>query len=428
MADALSLVSTGAACLALTCLTVSRARARAARLTFETAVLRHYDDGARPGAPCGRPARPARPAPVPAVQFVRPVGGGRRTRREPAAEDRLETTVTRAEAEATAAEATAGAGAAVEAKAGATEAEATEAEATAEAGAAAEAKAGATEAEATAEATAEAGAAAKAKAAVDDACAQILGGQEDCIEIEAEPLTDASADALGQALRKNKTVKELNIYGQSALSDVGIKAICRGLKKKTRVVTLTIQDSQIGDQGATDLARALVSTILAEVDVSFGGRIGDVGAKQFSTELPFTQVRQLTLSKGTIGYDGTSALAEKLPETKITSFTLSEMNVGDTGAAAMAFCLGKCEDLKVLGLQSNGIHDAGAIALAEALPGSALTDLYLRGNDIGDDGARALAEHLHKSHITSLDLKENPRIKVRFTTQNADGAKVHIFW
>ena len=264
--------------------------------------------------------------------------------------------------------------------------------------------------------------------AVTTACAQIAAGEEYCIEIEAEPLTDADATALGNSLKKNTTVNELNIYGKSALSDAGIKAICRGLKKKTRVTSLTIEDSLIGDHGASDLARALVSTMIAEVDVSFGGRIGDVGAKEFSSELPFTKVRHLSLQKGTIGYDGTVALAEKLPETKITSFILSEQNVGDTGAAALAYCLGNCEQLLVLGLQNNGIRDAGVTALAEALPGSQLTDLYLRGNDIGDAGAKALAEHLHKSSITKLDLKENPRITVRFTTKNADGSQVQIWW
>ena len=53
------------------------------------------------------------------------------------------------------------------------------------------------------------------------------------------------------------------------------------------------------------------------------------------------------------------------------------------------------------------IGDAGARALAEALPRTNFTALELTYNYIGDAGARALAEALPKTRLTSINLRQN---------------------
>jgi hypothetical protein len=58
-------------------------------------------------------------------------------------------------------------------------------------------------------------------------------------------------------------------------------------------------------------------------------------------------------------------------------------------------------------LHSNQIADAGAAALAEALPGSEVAELYLGFNQITDAGAAALAEALPGSQVTELILNRN---------------------
>jgi hypothetical protein len=47
------------------------------------------------------------------------------------------------------------------------------------------------------------------------------------------------------------------------------------------------------------------------------------------------------------------------------------------------------------------------VALAQALPGSQVTSLYLHSNQITDAGAVALAEVLPGSQVTTLDLDYN---------------------
>ena len=61
-------------------------------------------------------------------------------------------------------------------------------------------------------------------------------------------------------------------------------------------------------------------------------------------------------------------------------------------------------------LNYNQITDAGAAALAEALPGSQVTTLVLNYNQITDAGAAALAEALSASQVTALRLHGNQQM------------------
>jgi Ran GTPase-activating protein (RanGAP) involved in mRNA processing and transport len=60
--------------------------------------------------------------------------------------------------------------------------------------------------------------------------------------------------------------------------------------------------------------------------------------------------------------------------------------------------------LEELNLQSNHIHDEGALALAAALPSSRLQVLSLAHNPITNEGVSKLLDALERSSLRVLDL------------------------
>ena len=100
---------------------------------------------------------------------------------------------------------------------------------------------------------------------------------------------------------------------------------------------------------------------------------------------------------------GAAALAEALPGSQVTALGLCGNQITDAGAAALAEALPGSQ-VTTLYLDDNQITDAGAAALAEALPGSQVTELDLGGNGITDVGAAALAQALPGSQVTTLGL------------------------
>eukprot|EP00662_Eupelagonemidae_sp_cell21_P021579 gene21579-5230_t len=92
-----------------------------------------------------------------------------------------------------------------------------------------------------------------------------------------------------------------------------------------------------------------------------------------------------------IGDHGARAIAAALPGCGLKELYIGENSITDAGVRAIADVIGQCPCLEKLYLGDNDIGDDGACALAAALAGSGLENLVLRNNWIGDDGARALA-------------------------------------
>ena len=107
-----------------------------------------------------------------------------------------------------------------------------------------------------------------------------------------------------------------------------------------------------------------------------------------------------------IGDVGAIALAETLKNSQLTELNLGRNQIGDKGARALAEAL-KNSQLTDLRLSYNRIGDDGAKALADALEDSQLTQLNLDHNQIGDDGAKALAAALKDSQLIELTLGNN---------------------
>jgi hypothetical protein len=90
----------------------------------------------------------------------------------------------------------------------------------------------------------------------------------------------------------------------------------------------------------------------------------------------------------------------------VTALVLDANKFTDAGAAALAAALPGSQ-VTELDLGYNQITDAGVAALARTLPGSQVTTLRLPHNQITDAGAAVLAEALPGSQVTRLELFGN---------------------
>lgn len=117
----------------------------------------------------------------------------------------------------------------------------------------------------------------------------------------------------------------------------------------------------------------------------------------------------LTLEDEEILDAGAKQLAPLLVGTQATTLCLKRCRIDqdDKGTAALAPVL-KDTALTYLDLYGNDIGDIGAAALAPGLVGSQLTNVRLTGNFIADAGAQALLDVLPQTKIEQMDLLANP--------------------
>lgn len=112
-----------------------------------------------------------------------------------------------------------------------------------------------------------------------------------------------------------------------------------------------------------------------------------------------TSLQRLYLSANKIDDATVTVLADCLPTTSLTSVYLNGNDISHCGSIAICKALmSSTITLKSLDLMHNSICDGGAIAIAEGLrDNKSLLKLSLMGNKIGDQGAIAIAKALSKN-------------------------------
>ncbi len=65
--------------------------------------------------------------------------------------------------------------------------------------------------------------------------------------------------AIGEMLRSNTSIKQLNLYGNGLESEGG-EAIAKALKRNQTLTTLDLGDNHLGDVASTKIAEALKGT------------------------------------------------------------------------------------------------------------------------------------------------------------------------
>lgn len=268
-----------------------------------------------------------------------------------------------------------------------------------------------------------------------------------CLNLDGNGLTDASMDALADAMRVagQGTGKGMSPFphltklqlSSNQLGDAGVARLLRALADaKVGLQVLDLSDNQLGGQGTEDAAAAaaatdeeqeetasLVHVARALRETQAGSRLEelwmsynhltDASLRTFADRVlaqgRVPRLARLELESNGIGDAGIEALAGALlrlhhhrtsESSRLTTINLCKNEFGDEGARALAAVLaqGSCPVLARLDLSGNSIAGNGAVALALALVsgGTALRVLSLAWNNLADAGVVAFAAEVSK--------------------------------
>ena len=182
------------------------------------------------------------------------------------------------------------------------------------------------------------------------------------------------------------------------MAESSLDRACRRLRSNDRTLQeLYLNSSQIGDKGATALARAMKgNTTLQELSLS-NNQISVKGATALAYAVKGnTTLQRLSHDFNQISDKGATALAQAMKgNTTLQLLALTGNEISDKGVTALAIAMKGNTTLQVLDLSNNQISDEGATALAQALEGNTtLQELCLTGNQISDKGVTALGSLL----------------------------------
>lgn len=171
------------------------------------------------------------------------------------------------------------------------------------------------------------------------------------------------------------------------ISNKDIILICSYLRDNSFITTLSLSNSNIGDEGAKVLG---LNTKLKSLDLRFNN-ISSTGAKAISL---IPTLYKLDLGFNNIGIEGVKALTLN---TTLKDLDISGNNIGNEGAKVLS----SSSTLRILNIRCNNIRVKGAKSLAL---NTSLVSLDASGNDIGIEGVEALVS---SSKLTMLNVRYN---------------------
>ena len=232
-------------------------------------------------------------------------------------------------------------------------------------------------------------------------------------------ITKEGAIKITEAIKVNKTVRELQLGGNNISND-GAATISDALKSNDSLQILDISFNQINGEGAIKVAEAIkVNKTLLKLDMC-RNKISDDGAAAISDALKSNNSLQiLNISFNQINGEGAIKVAEAIKVNKtVRELQLGGNNISNDGAATISDALKSNDSLQILDISFNQINGEGAIKVAEAIKvNKTVQKLYISCNNISDDGAAAISDALKSNN--SLQMLCMPVNKI-----TSEGAKV----
>ncbi|CAF1638317.1 unnamed protein product [Adineta ricciae] len=230
------------------------------------------------------------------------------------------------------------------------------------------------------------------------------------LDLTRNKIGDLGAGDLAKTLLSNKTLITLDLQWNE-IGAQGARDLANALFSNKTLTTINLEYNKIGAQGALDLANALLSNkTLTTLNLRSNG-IGPQGALDLANALHSNStLTTLYLEGNEIGAQGARDLAKALLSNKtLTILNLRYNRIGNQGAGDLADALLANKTLTTLDLEQNKIGDQGTRDLAKALQSNkTLTTLNLGSNQIGDQGAGDLAKALLSNKtLTTLGLQWN---------------------
>jgi len=196
--------------------------------------------------------------------------------------------------------------------------------------------------------------------------ADLLKLNRGCFEIHLKenPFSPEGLQALADALAVNKGVKRLYLSSNLQIADLGCVAVASALKRSTTLGVLDLANCGIGEAGAKELGQALaLNKSLHTLYLNDNTNIGSEGMKAICEGLmKNTKLKILDVGNCNIGDVGCLAVTEWVSNTSVVEqLFLRKNNITAKGAAALADALAtKNRSLKLLNLDYNTIGDEGA--------------------------------------------------------------------
>ena len=202
------------------------------------------------------------------------------------------------------------------------------------------------------------------------------------------------------------------------LQSDGVKTICKGFTSVTSLEVLSIDNNDVDDEAADDIAAALASNIGIKQLWIGGNHFTHLGISIILQPLihqlinaPKSTLEVLDLSYSNLSVketaDNISVVLSRNSEIK--QLWLEGNNLSSQCIAAIADALKKCTNISVLSLRDNNITEEVADVLSEALSkNSNLQQLYLGNNYLHDRGVIKITKALNTTeYLLTLDLMNN---------------------
>lgn len=224
------------------------------------------------------------------------------------------------------------------------------------------------------------------------------GHRVETLYLGCNRIDDEGAAALAGRLADDDTVRALWLK-RNPVGDSGVRAIAGMLRRNETIRTLDLVNTAVTSVGLRVLLSSLTGRAKPLERLYLGGNgLSGEHADLLAAFIRDAGVRELYLTANHLGDAGAATLAGAASSQRPLSLGLGGNGIGPDGARTLAAALGGIESLdlgrapseRALGAPPNHTGDAGASALAAALPGSPLRRLELRHTGITGRGAKVL--------------------------------------
>lgn len=217
------------------------------------------------------------------------------------------------------------------------------------------------------------------------------------LAFDTNALSDDTADVLGAS----PVLQQLEVLTLKGIQGAGLQRALGG-KRLPRLKELAIFESQLRENGGLAIASCTLPA-LERLSLERAGLVEGaplvLGSKNLAT------VQMLSITWDQLIDDGAAALGESSHPRALREVSFAHCSIETAPVIALARgTASPFPDLVTLELQSCGIEDAGAIALAKSTRFPRLATLDLRTNRLTREGATAFASPSAIPTLTSLGI------------------------
>lgn len=224
-------------------------------------------------------------------------------------------------------------------------------------------------------------------------------------------------ELLGKKVRREVHLKELAIcHLTPKLGNEEMVHLAHGLSKNSNLLVLDLTGSSFDARGLYELKPFFEENRSLEVlSLSENANFGDAGMQALLSFLKSGKsLRVLNLESSGLHNFGTAAPSlMRFIGSSLHTLELSHNNIGDTGVEILAKCIKAHTTLEHLGLKNASVGDYGIISLADTLAtNKTMHTLNLQNNaSITDVGASHILKSVYNAESISTVVKSNHTLK-----------------